>query len=104
MPLTLAHANSTNPPENPFVRIEIGQHTALINKLSLDIKGNFVATASDDKTVRLWSLSDGTLLDTLRVPIDSGLEGALYAVAISPDGRSLVTAGYTGRSLSLIHI
>ena len=98
MPLTLAHANSTNPPENPFVRIEIGQHTALINKLSLDIKGNFVATASDDKTVRLWSLSDGTLLDTLRVPIDSGLEGALYAVAISPDGRSLVTAGYTGRS------
>lgn len=97
-PIVLAQANDIGPADIPFVRIETGQHTAAINQLSQDAGGKFVATASDDKTVRLWNLSDGRLIETLRVPVGTGLEGALYTAAIAPDGRSLVAAGYTGVS------
>ncbi|MEO5370517.1 MAG: caspase family protein [Magnetococcus sp. DMHC-1] len=86
------------PPKTPFLRIETGMHTAMINRLAVDGKGNFVATVSDDKTVRVWSLPEGKLLATLRVPIGSGNEGSLYSVAISPDGKSLLTAGATGHT------
>ena len=53
-----------------------------------------VATVSDDKTVRLWSLADGQLQQILRGPIGEGAEGALYAVALSPSGKTIaVVAG-----------
>ncbi len=93
--VAFAQASDVVPSDAPFVRIETGQHMASVNQLSRDTSGRFVVTASDDKTVRLWTLSDGKLLDTLRVPIGSGLEGALYTAAVSPDGHTLVAAGYT---------
>ena len=54
------------------------------------------STGSDDKTVRVWSLPDGRLLRTLRVPIGPGDAGKIYATAVSPDGH-WITAG--GRDL-----
>jgi len=86
----------SEPPAAPFLRIETGQHTAVINRLSADAGGRLVATASDDKTLRLWTAADGQLVATLRVPIGPADEGALYAVALSPDGRSVMATGNTG--------
>ncbi|MBF0322270.1 MAG: WD40 repeat domain-containing protein, partial [Magnetococcales bacterium] len=86
------------PPKTPFLRIETGMHTAMINRMGMDGKGRFVATVSDDKTVRVWSLPDGRLLSTLRVPMGHGNEGALYSVAVSPDGKNLLVSGATGHS------
>lgn len=80
---------------SPILRIEVGQHTAMINRMAVDKEGNLLATASDDKTVRLWNLPEGTLYTTLRVPIDERLKGALYAVAMSPDGKTVITSGET---------
>ena len=37
-----------------------------------------------------------TVIRTLRVPIGAEREGALYGVAISPDGSTVATAGWTG--------
>lgn len=85
-------------PATPFLRIETGLHTALINRLAVDGEGRLVATVSDDKTARLWTLADGKLLATLRVPLGPGNEGRLYAVALSPDGKRLLVAGHTGSS------
>jgi WD40 repeat protein len=79
----------------PILRIEVGQHTAMINRMAIDKAGKLMATASDDKTVRLWNLPEGTLYTTLRVPIGEQLKGALYAVAVSPDGKTVITAGET---------
>jgi WD40 repeat protein len=45
-----------------------------------------VATASDDKTVRLWSATTGEEIGTLL-----GHEQKVYAVAFSPDGLKLVS-------------
>src|SRR5262249_44042462 len=58
--------------------------------------GQMLATASFDKTVRLWSLATGEQLTVLRPAIGSGAEGELFAVAVSPDGRFVVTGGWTG--------
>jgi len=79
----------------PILRIEVGQHSAMINRMAVDKDAKLLATASDDKTVRLWNLPEGTLYTTLRVPIDERLKGALYAVAISPDGKTVITSGET---------
>lgn len=94
-PLPTAAA-AGQPPAQPFLRIDPGFHTQVINRIATDAAQRIVATVSDDKTARLWSVEDGSPLAVLRVPIAEGEEGALYAVALSPDGRTALLAGYTG--------
>src|SRR5207245_6568331 len=44
----------------------------------------------------VWELATGRLLQTIRVPIGSGHEGKIFAVGLSPDGRTIVCGGFTG--------
>lgn len=80
----------------PLLRIDPGDHTAIINGIATDRAGRWLVTASADKTARVWSLADGRLATILRVPIGDGDEGKLYAVAMSPDGTTVAVAGWTG--------
>ena len=82
------------PDMRPFLRIETGMHTASINRIGVDAACSRAATASDDKTVRLWSLPEGKLLRTIRLPIGDGDGGKVYATALSPDGRWLAAGGW----------
>ncbi|WP_337875063.1 caspase family protein [Elioraea sp.] len=91
-----APAPAQAPPTTPYLRVEAGAHTAPVNRLAVDAAGRLLATASDDRTVRLWSLPDGAPAGVLRVPIAEEAEGELYAVALTPDGRRLFAAGFTG--------
>ena len=84
------------PPSAAFLRIETGRHGAAINAVASARGGSLLASVSDDKTARLWDGSTGELLSVLRVPVADGLEGALYSVALAPDGSRLLAAGYTG--------
>lgn len=84
------------PPAAPFLRVDPGFHTQVVNRLALDREARILVSVSDDKTARVWSTADGTLLNTIRVPIAEGEEGALYAAALSPDAKSLLIAGSTG--------
>jgi Caspase domain/WD domain, G-beta repeat len=79
----------------PILTLNTGMHTAMINRISTDARGRHLLTASDDKTAKLWDLTDGTLLRTFRPPIGDGDEGKLYAGAISPDGRTVAVGGWT---------
>ncbi|MDP2166978.1 MAG: hypothetical protein Q8J64_01460 [Thermodesulfovibrionales bacterium] len=89
-------AYSGKPSTTPILRIETGMHTAAINRIGTDDENRYLVTGSFDKTVRVWELSSGSLIKTLRPPIGEGDEGKIYAVAISSDGGTVVAGGWTG--------
>ena len=94
-------AEKVCPDQEPVLRIEVGMHTARINAVAVDAACTVMATASDDKTVRLWSLPDGRLKQTIRVPIGDVPGGLATAVAMSPDGRWLAIGGFDASSKKL---
>ncbi|MEM9938585.1 MAG: TIR domain-containing protein [Pseudomonadota bacterium] len=76
-----------------ILRLAPDMHTAPINRISLTGDGAVMASASDDKTVKLWTLPEGKLIRTLRPPIGEGDEGKVYAVAMDPEGRWVAAGG-----------
>lgn len=80
----------------PQLRVEAGQHGALVRRVAVHPQGDRVLTVGDDKTARLWRVEDGRLLATLRVPVGPGDLGRLSAAKFSPDGRELAVAGTSG--------
>jgi dipeptidyl aminopeptidase/acylaminoacyl peptidase len=82
------------PDQRPVLRIETGMHTAQIKLVGVDAGCTRLATPSDDKTVRVWSLPDGRLEQTIRLPIGAGNGGKVYSAALSRDGRWLAAGGW----------
>ena len=81
--------------ERPVLVLDPGMHTAPIIRADVDAAGRLAVTGFDDKTVRVWSLADGRLLRTIRLPQGPGNVGKAYAVAISPDGAVIAAGGWT---------
>jgi WD40 repeat protein len=87
-----------NPPglyDRPVLVVDPGTHTAAIRGASTDRDGRWAVTGSLDKTVRIWSLADGKLERTIRLPTGPGGVGEVYAVAMSPDGALIAAGGWT---------
>ncbi|MCP4699943.1 MAG: WD40 repeat domain-containing protein [Gammaproteobacteria bacterium] len=87
---------AADPLAEPVLRLETGMHTAPIYRIATDAQGRWLLTASHDKTLRLWDLTDGALLKIYRPPIGSGKEGKLYAGTMAPDGTWVAAGGWTG--------
>ena len=83
-------------PKAPILQIETGVHTSKGYEVATDASGKYLLSASIDKTARLWDAHTGNLLKTLHIPIGGSYEGALYACALSPDGKIAAVAGNTG--------
>jgi hypothetical protein len=82
------------PDMEPVLRIETGMHTAPIHG-SVDRACRVLATNSNDKTVRLWSLPDGALIRTQRLPIGPARDGDVFRVAVSPTGSTVAAGGWS---------
>ncbi|MBL8346305.1 MAG: hypothetical protein JNN03_12745 [Rubrivivax sp.] len=69
----------------------IEAHKRVIHALALSPDGTSFATASSDRTVKLWRTVDGAEIGTLQA--DATTVGSL---AFSPDGRTLVSGAQDG--------
>jgi len=61
-------------------------HTNRVNSVAFSPDGRFLASGSDDNTIKLWDVGTGACLCTL-----TGHSDAVNAVAFSPDGKSLAS-------------
>jgi hypothetical protein len=96
LPATPAWVQATNePPQQPFLLIEAEAHIASVGRLAIDAAGTVLASVSDDKTLRLWNLPEGSPRHVIRPPMGPGPEGELYAVAMAPDGGRVAAGGFT---------
>lgn len=62
-------------------------HTANVNAIAFSPSGEFVASASDDRTIRIWSPINGKLAATFDSPAE------VLAVAFSADSKYVLSAG-----------
>jgi WD40 repeat protein len=82
--------------DKAILRIETGGHVSMTLGFSVSRDGTRLASGSHDATVRIWSLPKLEPLRVIRVPIGEGVEGKIYSVGFSPDGKTLVASGWTG--------
>jgi WD40 repeat protein len=66
-------------------------HKDWIQSVAFSADGKSLASASTDRTIKVWDIANGTVLSTLR-----GHEGAINAIAYSSDGKWLASAGDDG--------
>ncbi len=69
-------------------------HYGVVNDIIFTSDGKYLASVSDDKTIRVWDVEKKQLDRTLRTFAGVESEGAIYALALSPDDRFLAIGGY----------
>lgn len=87
---------ASEPTSAPILRVETGMHTTIIRRLVADAPRNRLFTAGDDKTIRVWQMPQARQISVIRLPIDGGHEGQIFGLAVSPDGKTVAAAGWTG--------
>lgn len=70
-------------------------HTGAVYLTSFSPDGRTLATASYDRTVRLWDVADRSRPEPLGEPL-TGHTGWVSSAVFSPDGRTLASAGDDG--------
>lgn len=76
-----------------ILSIDTGGHTDMIKDVIITKSGDII-TASDDKTIRVWDSKSGIEKRKILGQIGVGLEGQIFAIALSNDERFLAVGGY----------
>ncbi|MER8573628.1 hypothetical protein [Mesorhizobium sp. M1374] len=79
--------------------LDTGGHSAQVTDLAFTPDGEDIVSASNDKTIRIWDWQSGATLRTIRGYLGNGSDGKIFAVSISPDGKTIAAGGYFGASL-----
>lgn len=86
-PILIPATSSLNPPTTPL-ESTINAHSKYICAISATSDENYLATASIDKTVKLWDRRAGTEIYTF-----TGHRSRVYSVTFTKDGRWLLSGG-----------
>jgi len=75
-----------------ILSIDTGGHTAMIRDIIVTKRGDIIS-ASEDKTIRVWSSRDGAEKRKILGQIGAD-NGEIYAIALSPDEQYLAVGGF----------
>jgi predicted Zn finger-like uncharacterized protein len=78
----------------PILALDPGGHTAFVRDVFFTPDASRVISVSEDKSVRVWDVASGEVVQTIRLPAGPDVEGALNAAALSPDGKLLAVGGF----------
>ena len=89
--------NSRRQRQDPELVVENGDRTGACDDLRFTPDGKRLLAIGDDKVVRVWSFADGNIdsasVRALRWGIWREQRGAIYCMALSPNGRRVAVGG-----------
>ena len=81
-------SNTWNKLEKISLANTLSGHSKRVSSIAMTPDGQLIASASEDKTIKLWNLRTGKLLRTL-----TGHSEGIRSVAMTPDGKLLASGG-----------
>lgn len=94
--LALLFASSAIAAGKPQLVLDTGGHMGLVRAMVFTPDGKRIVSAGDDKVIRIWDIASGRTERTIRGYAGSGNEGKIYALALSPDGKTIAVGGWLG--------
>src|SRR5262245_43678239 len=82
-----------------YLDLDTSGHRAFVKGLVFTSDGQYLVSASDDKTIRIWDWQTGASIRTLRGFVGPDNDGKIFAVAVSPDGKTIAAGGYFGAGI-----